>query len=284
MNINELFKDPKKALHAAKSSLAKTELGRAGAVRVEIEPTTGKIVYISSVDGEKFSSAGEAFIQSKKFFLTDYKELRYGASQSGSEFYQSRFSQAGMFLEGLQDKLANADAGQKASLQRIGLGGIDSNSLMMQVLTTKSETGRNSNQAAKELEKLGIGFVPIVDGEGGTLLTMKALVGGEQRALSSAQIHMMSVILGSGFLNADKLQSALGDAAMPGFVNKLPKRLRAFFSERDVVMSEEDIAKALPKLAAGSMEDNVLRVDSGIDYLRKYIGHVGREGMRKRIY
>lgn len=281
MKINELFKDPKKALHAAKASLAKTELGRAGAVRVEIEPTTGKIVYISSVDGKKHNSAGEAFIESKKFFLTDYKELRYGASQSGSEFYQSRFSQAGMFLEGLQDKLATADAGQRASLERIGLGGIDSNSLMMQVLTTKSEGANSANDAARQLGKLGIGYVPIVDGEGGTLLTMKALVGGEQKALSSAQIHMMSVILGSGFLNEKKLQSALGNAAMPDFVNKLPKRLRAFFSERDVVMTDDDIAKALPKGASSFMEDNILRVDSGIDYLRNYIGHVGREGLRK---
>lgn len=278
--INELFKDPKKAIYAAKSSLARTEIGRSGAVKIDVDPSTGKIVYISSVTGETHNTAGEAFVKSSKFLLTDFKELRYGSSQLANENFQPRFAQAGMFLENLQDNLTNATAEQLSNLQRIGIEGINSKSnLIMSILTTKNEKGKTALDTAKELEKIGQGFIPIVDGEGGAFLTMRANVGGEIRSLTSAQMHMMSTILGSGVLSAEALQTALGKEAMPGFVDKLPKRLRAFFSQRDVVMSEEDIAKALPKGAASSIEDNILRVDSGIDYLRKYSGFSGRSGI-----
>ena len=275
--INELFNNPRKAEYAAKAGLARTELGRTGAIRIEKDPTTGKISYVSSVTGQRSDTPGEAFLEAKRFLLTDYTELRYGASKLGSEFYDTRFSQAGSVLENLQTRLTSATDLQKSQLGRIGLGDIDPSTLMMQILTSKSEGGKGATLAAKELEKLSIGFVPIVDGEGGAFLTMRALVGGEQKALSSAQIHMMSTILGSGLLNQQKLQSALGEAAMPGFVNKLPKRLRAFFSERDALMSEEDIMRAIGAPGVGtSIEDRVLRVDSGIDYLRKYMGFGGR--------
>lgn len=278
--INELFKDPKKAIYAAKSALARTEMGRSGAVRIDVDSSTGKISYISSVTGERHDTAGEAFIKSSKFLLTDFKELRYGSSRLADESFQPRFAQAGMFLENLQDNLGRATAEQLADLERIGLKGIDTkSSLIMSILTTKNENRKTVLDTAKELEKIGQGFIPIVDGEGGAFLTMRANVGGEIRSLTSAQMHMMGTILGSGVLSAEKLQSALGKEAMPGFVDKLPKRLRAFFSQRDFTMSEEEIAKALPKNAAGSIEDNILRVDSGIDYLRKYFGFAGREGI-----
>ena len=267
--INELFSNPRKAEYAAKAGLAKTELGRTGAARLKVDEATGKITYVSSITGQEFDTAGEAFLDAKKFLLTDYAELRYGASKAGSEFYDTRFSQAGAVLESFQDKLLNLTADQKASLERIGLGGMDPNSLLMEILTTKSEGSKGATLAAKELEKLGKGFIPIVDGEGGAFLTMKALVGGEERSLTSAQMHMMASIVGSGFLNAEKLQSALGEAAMPGFVNKLPKRLRAFFSERDVLISATDIGNAV-----GLGE---LRVDSGIDYLKNYFELSTRE-------
>jgi len=278
--INELFKDPKKLMYAAKSALAATEMGRSGAVKVDFDSSTGKISYISSVTGERYDTAGEAFVKSSKFLLTDFKELRYGSSRLGDANYQPRFAQAGMFLENLEDNLRNATMAQLNELQRIGIEGINSKSnLIMSILTTKNKKNKTALDTAKELEKIGQGFIPIVDGEGGAFLTMRANVGGELRSLTSTQMHMMSSILGSGVLSVEKLQSALGKEAMPGFVNKLPKRLRAFFSQRDVVMSEEDISKALPKSAAGSIEDNVLRVDSGIDYLRKYSGFSGRRGI-----
>jgi hypothetical protein len=267
--INELFNSPRKAEYAAKAGLAKTELGRTGAAKVSVNKETGKITYVSSITGQEFDTAGEAFLDAKKFLLTDYAHLRYGASKAGSEFYDTRFSQAGAILESFQDKLLNLTADQRARLERIGLGSMDPNSLLMEILTTKSEGSKGATLAAKELEKLGKGFIPIVDGEGGAFLTMRALVGGEQKSLTSAQMHMMASILGSGFLNADKLQSALGEAALPGFVNKLPKRLRAFFSERDVLISAVDIENAV-----GLGE---LRVDSGIDYLKNYFGVSTRE-------
>ena len=55
--INEMFSDPRKALYAAKSGLNRTDLGRAGAVRVEQEATTGKIFYVSAVSGTRFETA-----------------------------------------------------------------------------------------------------------------------------------------------------------------------------------------------------------------------------------
>jgi len=275
--INELFTNPRKAEYAAKAGMARTELGRTGAARVEKNETTGRFSYVSSVSGKKFDTPGEAFLESKKFLLTDYTELRYGASKLGSEFYDTRFSQAGSVLENLQTRLTSATDLQRSQLARIGLGDIDPSTLMMQILTSKSEKGKGATLAAKELEKLSIGFIPIVDGEGGAFLTMQALVGGEQRALSSAQMHMMSTILGSGLLNQERLQSALGEASMPGFVNKLPKRLRAFFSERDIFMPQEDITRAIGSIDVGTaIEDRALRVDSGIDYLRRYMGFAGR--------
>lgn len=278
--INELFKDPKKLMYAAKSSLAATEMGRSGAVKLDFDSSTGKISYISSVTGERHDTAGEAFVKSSKFLLTDFKELRYGSSQLANEAYQPRFVQAAMFLENIQDNLRNASMEQLNQLQKIGIEGINSKTnLIMSILTTKNEKGKTALNTSRELEKIGQGFIPIVDGEGGAFLTMRANVGGELKSLTSAQMHMMSAILGSGTLNVEKLQSALGKEAMPGFVNKLPKRLRAFFSQRDVVMSEEDIVKAIPKRRGTSIEDNILRVDSGIDYLRKYSGFLGRRGV-----
>ena len=275
--INELFTNPRKAEYAAKAGMARTELGRTGATRVERDSATGKITYVSSVTGQRFDTSGEAFLESKKFLLTDYTELRYGASKLGSEFYDTRFSQAGIVLEKLQDRLVDATDIQRSQLERIGLGKIDPSTLMMQILTSKSEKTKTATAAAEQLKKLSIGFVPIVDGDGGSYLTMKALVGGQETSLSSAQIHMMSTILGSGLLNQERLQSALGDAVMPGFVNKLPKRLRAFFSERDISMSEIDISRAIGSESVGTgIEDRALRVDSGIDYFRKYMGFAGR--------
>jgi hypothetical protein len=96
--INELFNNPRKAEYAAKAGLARTELGRTGAIRIEKDPTTGKISYVSSVTGQRSDTPGEAFLEAKRFLLTDYTELRYGASKLGSEFYDTRFSQAGSVL------------------------------------------------------------------------------------------------------------------------------------------------------------------------------------------
>ena len=47
--INELFTNPRKAEYAAKAGMARTELGRTGATRVERDSATGKISYVSSV-------------------------------------------------------------------------------------------------------------------------------------------------------------------------------------------------------------------------------------------
>ena len=67
-------------------------------------------------------------------------------------------------------------------------------------------------------------------------------------------------------------------------MNKLPKRLRAFFSERDVTITESDI---LGSFGGKNMEDGILRVDSGIDYLKKHLGleaRVGQNGEYQKIH
>jgi len=269
--INEMFSDPRKALYAAKAGLNRTDLGRAGAVRVEQEATTGKIFYISAVSGKRFETAEQAFLEASNLLLTNYTELGRGATQVGQAAFDTRFSQAGVILENIQNALAGASVDQKKRLEKIGLGGLDADSLKLRILTTKGEGRKGATATAKELEKLGIGFIPVVDSEGGAYLAMKGLVGGEEKNFTSAQMHMMSSILGSSMLSADVLQDKLGKEAMPGFVNKLPKRLRAFFSERDVMISEEDILKSLGSKPIGKdISENILRVDSGIDYLKKY--------------
>ena len=70
--INELFNNPRKAEYAARAGMARTELGRTGATRVDKDPTTGIFSYVSSFTGQKFDTPGEAFLETKKFLLTDY--------------------------------------------------------------------------------------------------------------------------------------------------------------------------------------------------------------------
>ena len=185
---------------------------------------------------------------------------------------------------GLQDAFNTASAAQKNNLNRIGLGGLDASSLSFQVISVKASSGQNAAEAAKQLQKSGIGFIPIIDSENGTFVAMKGLISGEEKNLTSAQINMMTRILGGGILNVDKLQDKLSAGEMSDFVNKLPKRLRAFFSERDVTITESDI---LGSFGGKNMEDGILRVDSGIDYLKKHLGleaRVGQNGEYQKIH
>ena len=185
---------------------------------------------------------------------------------------------------GLQDAFNTASTAQKNNLSRIGLGGLDASSLSFQVISVKASSSQNAAEAAKQLQKSGIGFIPIIDSENGTFVAMKGLISGEEKNLTSAQINMMTRILGGGILNVDKLQDKLSAGEMSDFMNKLPKRLRAFFSERDVTITESDI---LGSFGGKNMEDGILRVDSGIDYLKKHLGleaRVGQNGEYQKIH
>jgi hypothetical protein len=60
--VYDFIKDPIKKLAAAQQSLRKTDLGRGGVIRVELNPSTNAIQYVVSATGERLDSPQEAFM------------------------------------------------------------------------------------------------------------------------------------------------------------------------------------------------------------------------------
>ena len=62
----DFIKDPIKKLSIVQQSLRKTDLGRGGVIRVELDPSTSAIKYIVSATGERLNTPQEAFIAALK--------------------------------------------------------------------------------------------------------------------------------------------------------------------------------------------------------------------------
>jgi|GEM_PF-5506789 len=278
-DVNEFFIDPKKRRSAAQAALYQTELGRQGVVELSQDKATGKISYIFSATGEIFDSADDAFIRASKALATNFSSVLSSSAEIGSEAYNTRFAQAGNVVLDMVQGLKNAKEDKKILLEKIGLGSIDADTLSLGIITTKAEGKGAVLGTAQALDKLGMGYIPIVEADGGTFLTMKAIIGGKETHLTTTQMHMMTTILGGGILNNEKLLSNFLDRTGKAsqLIDKLPKRLKAFFSERDMVIDEKDILRSIGNDKVGAkLEDSVLRTDTGVDYLKKYFGFDAR--------
>ena len=81
----DFIKDPIKKLSIVQQSLRKTDLGRGGVIRVELDPSTSAIKYIVSATGERLDTPQEAFIAASTLMMTQYESIT-AASGSGDAF------------------------------------------------------------------------------------------------------------------------------------------------------------------------------------------------------
>ena len=119
VDFNTLFSDPLQNLRVARYALQKTEIGRSGVVRVDLDESN-KLIYRLITDGRKFASYEEAFSQASSEMVTKFNIIKpieritkifKGESisgvvkASGAQAYNPKVEQVGEFLSILNKNL-----------------------------------------------------------------------------------------------------------------------------------------------------------------------------------
>ena len=106
--LYDFIKDPIKRLSAAQQSLRKTDLGRGGVIRVELNPSTNAIQYVVSATGERLDTPQEAFIRASSLMMTQFESLRAvsgSVSNLANNPNNPKYAQVGEILSEIQKNL-----------------------------------------------------------------------------------------------------------------------------------------------------------------------------------
>jgi len=272
--LYDFIKDPIKRLSAAQQSLRKTDLGRGGVIRVELNPSTNAIQYVVSATGERLDTPQEAFIAASSLMMTQFESLS-AASGSVSNLANNpnnpKYAQVGEILSEIQNKLRNIDPATAAKLKTMG---IDISSIgtdvSANVIASKAQKGSRPKDFLEAMRKMSEtspdkgGFIPFIDEEGANLLQFK--VGG--KILSDEQTYYMLSVIGNPIFNQEKFASVFAsDNPIDAFMEKITKRMKGLISERDITITEDTLRAAL-----GTKDPKAVVIEEGLEILRKQLG------------
>jgi len=269
----DFIKDPIKKLSAAQQSLRKTDLGRGGVIRVELNPSTNAIQYVLSVTGERLNTPQEAFIKASSLMMTQFESLR-AASGSISNLANNpnnpQYAQVGEILSEVQKNLRekSLDPAIAAKLKAMG---IDTASLGTDVganiITSRLQKGSKPTDFLRAIREMlerdpsKGGFIPLIDDEGANLLQFK--VGG--KILSDEQTYYMLSVIGNPMFDQGRFASIFAsNKPIDAFMEKIVKRMKGLISERDITITEDTLRAAL-----GTQDPQVVIIQEGLDILKK---------------
>jgi hypothetical protein len=270
----DFIKDPIKRLSAAQQSLRKTDLGRGGVIRVELDPSTNAVKYVVSATGEMLDTPQEAFIKASSLMMTQFESLR-AASGSVSNLVNNpnnpKYAQVGEILSEIQNKLRNIDPATATKLKAMGIDipsiGTDVSANIIASKTQKGSKPKDFLQAIRKMSETSPdkgGFIPFIDEEGANLLQFK--VGG--KILSDEQTYYMLSVIGNPIFNQEKFASVFAsDKPIDAFMEKITKRMKGLISERDITITEDTLRAAL-----GTQDPKAIVIEEGLEILRKQLG------------
>lgn len=272
--VFDFIKDPIKRLSAAQQSLRKTDLGRGGVIRVELDPSTNAIKYVVSATGERLDSPQEAFIRASSLMMTQFESLS-AVSGSVSNLVNNpnnpKYAQVGEILSEIQSKLQNVDPATAAKLKAMGIDissiGTDVSANIIASKTQKGSRPKDFLQAIRKMSETGPnkgGFIPFIDEEGANLLQFK--VG--SKILSDEETYYMLSVIGNPIFNQEKFASVFAsNKPIDAFMEKITKRMKGLISERDITITEDTL-----KAALGVKDPKAVVIEEGLEILRKQLG------------
>jgi hypothetical protein len=272
--LYDFIKDPIKKLSAAQQSLRKTDLGRGGVIRVELNPSTNAIQYVVTATGERLDSPQEAFVQASRLMMTQFESLSAvsgSVSNLANNPNNPKYAQVGEILSEIQSKLQNADQVQVAKLKAMGIDissiGTDVSANIIASKTQKGSKPKDFLEAIRKISETGPnkgGFIPFIDEEGANLLQFK--VGG--KILSDEETYYMLSVIGNPIFNQEKFASVFAsDKPIDAFMEKITKRMKGLISERDITITEDTLRAAL-----GTKDPKAVVIEEGLEILRKQLG------------
>jgi hypothetical protein len=272
--LYDFIKDPTKRLSAAQQSLRKTDLGRGGVIRVELNPSTNVIEYVVSATGERLSSPQEAFVRASSLMMTQFESLT-AASGSVSNLINNpnnpKYAQVGEILSDIQSKLKNIDPATATKLKAMGIDiGATGTDVSANIIASKTQKGSRPKDFLEQIRKISEtgpnkgGFIPFIDEEGANLLQLK--VG--SKILSDEETYYMLSVIGNPIFNQEKFASVFAsDKPIDAFMEKITKRMKGLISERDITITEDTL-----KAALGVKDPKAVVIEEGLEILRKQLG------------
>jgi len=186
-NFNTLFEDPMKNLQAARYALQRTELGRSGLLRVDLDGEQ-KIIYTLITNGQKFFDYGEAFAKASSEMITKFNIIKPLIKEGGktkvslSSPFNPRVEQAAEFLTAINDKdLLKRLQNHKDQLKKLGMEESQIDELIrgdrqigIQLSQLKDQTDvRNyaKDFIKRQMKKVGLdNYFPFIDKDGANIL------------------------------------------------------------------------------------------------------------------
>ena len=267
----DFIKDPIKRLSAAQQSLRKTDLGRGGVIRVELNPYTNAIQYVVSATGERLDTPQEAFVRASTLMMTQFESLSAvsgSVSNLANNPNNPKYAQVGEILSEIQSKLQNVDPATAAKLKAMG---IDVSSIgtdvSANIIASKTQSGSKPKDFLKTIREMSQrdpskgGFIPFIDNEGANLLQFK--VGG--KILSDEETYYMLSVIGNPIFNQEKFASIFACSdPLDSFMEKITKRMKGLVSERDITITEDTIRAAL-----GTKDPKAVVIEEGFGHSKK---------------
>ena len=278
--LYDFIKDPIKRLSAAQQSLRKTDLGRGGVIRVELNPSTNAIQYVVSATGERLDTPQEAFIRASSLMMTQFESLRAvsgSVSNLANNPNNPKYAQVGEILSEIQKNLKekSLDPATAAKLKAMGIDvssiGTDVSANIIASKTQKGSKPKDFLQAIRKMSETGPnkgGFIPFIDEEGANLLQFK--VGA--KILSDEETYYMLSVIGNPIFNQEKFASIFDplqneNKPIDKFMEKITKRMKGLISERDITITEDTL-----RAAFGGKDPKALVIEEGLDILKKQLG------------
>ena len=272
--VYDFIKDPIKKLSAAQRSLSRTDLGRGGVIRVELNPSTNAIQYVITATGERLNSPQEAFIQASSLMMTQYQSLS-AVSGSVSNLVNNpnnpKYAQVGEILSDIQKNLKekSLDPAAAAKLKAMGIDiGATGTDVSANIITSRTQQGAKPKDFLQRIRKMSEsgpakgGFIPFIDDEGANLLQFKV---GSQ-ILSDEQAYYMLSLIGNPIFNEEKFAGVFsGKDPIDDFMQKITKRMKGLISERDITITEETLRNAF-----GGKDAKAVVIEEGLDILKKH--------------
>jgi len=199
-NFNTLFEDPIKNLKAARYALQRTELGRSGLLRVDLDGEQ-KITYTLITSGQKFLDYGEAFAKASSEMITKFNVIKPLTKEGGinkvslNSPFNPRVAQTAEFLTAINDKKVLKDLeAHRGQLIKLGMEESEIDELIrgdrqigIQLSQLKDQTDvRNyaKDFINRQMKKVGLeNYFPFIDKDGANILRFTSFTKDAERNL-----------------------------------------------------------------------------------------------------
>lgn len=287
IDFNTLTSDPIKNLNAARVALRKTEFGRTGIVRAEFADDNRSILFRLITTGKTYTSYQQALEDASASMVTRFTTaLPFNRAANLMDPNNPKISQVGDVLFSLQQNISRMSASQIQDLERLGVSKTIIDDLtsgtrnlaldLFQIKDQEEVRAKALDEIRRQIKKEGNkNLLPFIDDEGGNLLRFKVTkAAGEvdDLVLTNAQVHYLLAAAGQPLLEPGMLDEVIaGRKSAQSLLQKLGKRMKGIFGERDLTVFAEDILGEFSG-GKGTVDDTILVIEEGLDYLRKTVG------------